>query len=127
MLKCMNNVRETQKDLILEAADQFAHNVYQVSRKLPKDELYGITSQLRRAALSVPLNLVEGHARGTDKNRLNFCRMAFGSLKESQYLLGFCIREELLTEADTKFVHDQSKELARMLWRKLETLTAKVT
>ena len=47
--------------------DEFVHFVYNITRKFPKEELYGITSQLRRASLSVILNYIEGYARGKEK------------------------------------------------------------
>ncbi|PJB19449.1 four helix bundle protein, partial [Candidatus Falkowbacteria bacterium CG_4_9_14_3_um_filter_36_9] len=58
-----------------------------ITRSFPKDELYGITSQLRRAALSVILNYIEGYARKRDKVYKNFLEISYGSLKEAKYLL----------------------------------------
>jgi len=53
-------------------ADQYAHNVYSISKKLPKEELFGIVSQARRASLSVVLNVIEGFARNSNKSYKNF-------------------------------------------------------
>jgi four helix bundle protein len=65
--------------------------VYRSSARFPKDEQYGLTSQLRRAAMSVALNLAEGCARGTDPDFARFVRMAMGSASETEYasLLAF--------------------------------------
>jgi four helix bundle protein len=52
------------KDLIVfQKADELAYEIYKMTEKFPKDEIYGITSQLRRAALSIPTNIVEGYGR----------------------------------------------------------------
>ena len=61
--------------------------VYTCSHQFPKEEIYGLTAQLRRAAYSVPANIVEGSARKTQKDYLHFLYIARGSLSESQYFL----------------------------------------
>ncbi|MAP53797.1 four helix bundle protein [Altibacter sp.] len=63
--------------------------IYRVSKKFPKDETYGLTSQIRRAAVSIPSNIAEGAARKGDKELLQFLSVSLGSLSEleTQYLL----------------------------------------
>lgn len=68
-------------------AHQWVLSVYEVSRKFPKDECYGLTSQLRRAAVSVPTNLAEGCGRRSAKDISHFIQIALGSCNESEYLL----------------------------------------
>ena len=67
--------------------DNYVHLVYKLTKNFPKEELYGVISQLRRAALSVILNYIEGYARKKDKVYKNFLEISYGSLKESKYLL----------------------------------------
>ena len=75
-----------------ELLDQFVHEVYDASVHFPKDEVFGVTSQLRRSALSIILNYIEGYARKHQKVLQNFLQISYGSLKESKYLLYFsCI------------------------------------
>lgn len=114
------------KDQILELADKYAHEVYKLAKTFPKEEVFGITSQLRRAALSVPLNLIEGHSRSTDKNRLNFARMAFGSLKEAQYCIKFAHEEGYCSDQEANAIHTVGDQLSAMLWKKLKTLESKL-
>jgi four helix bundle protein len=68
-------------------ADDFVVAIYEVTRRFPREELYGLTSQLRRSAASVPTNIAEGSARETQKDYLHFLYIARASLTEAQYLL----------------------------------------
>ncbi|MEK7096008.1 MAG: four helix bundle protein [Patescibacteria group bacterium] len=115
-----------EKDILLPKADRYAHQVYKLTLELSKDELYGITSQLRRAALSVPLNIVEGYARQSLKTQIQFLRISYGSLKESQYIIGFAVAENLLINSDALSVVENGDELAKMLWTKTKTLERKI-
>jgi len=73
--------------------DEYAHLAYSVTKNFPRQELFGITSQLRRAALSVVLNYIEGYARSRNKVNKNFLEISYGSLKESEYLLHFSLQD----------------------------------
>lgn len=67
---------------VWQLSDDLARNIYQATKRFPKEELYGITSQLRRAALSVPTNIVEGYSRKGDRELGRFLDIALGSLAE---------------------------------------------
>lgn len=96
--------------------DEYAHLVYKSTRQFPKEELYGVTSQLRRSALSVVLNYIEGYARGRDKVYKNFLEISYGSLKESKYILHFSLIENYLSEDDYKIIVKLAEEIGAMLW-----------
>ncbi len=113
-------------DLFSVKAEKYAHMIYAISKKLPKDEAFGITSQLRRASLSVPLNIVEGYARQSTRTQVQFLNVAFGSLKESQFLIGFIVKEGLLDQSDAQPSIELGDELARMIWSKTKTLKQKI-
>jgi len=68
---------------------ELAKAVYGATRSFPAEERYGLTSQLRRAALSVPTNIVEGASRATKRDFAHFLNIAWASLKETEYLLVF--------------------------------------
>jgi len=87
-------MRDHTKLRAFELADETAILVYRVTRMFPKDELYGLTSQMRRAAVSVPSNIVEGCAREGQSEHLRFLEIAFGSLRELHYQLGLAKRLE---------------------------------
>ena len=84
----MTNKKKPYHSLIVwREAHQFVLEIYRLTGKFPKHELYGLVSQLRRAAASVATNIVEGYARRTDKDMLRFFDMARASLAECEYLL----------------------------------------
>jgi four helix bundle protein len=73
-------------------ADDLFLQIHQISKTFPADERYVLTTQLRRAALSVPTNIVEGNARFHPRERLQFLRTAWSSLAETEYLLSVASR-----------------------------------
>jgi four helix bundle protein len=74
----------TYKDLnVWQKADEFALEIYRITKHFPKGEMYGLTSQLKRAALSVPTNIVEGYARKGDKELSRFINIAIDSYRFS--------------------------------------------
>ncbi len=115
-----------KQDILLAKADSYAHQVYKLTLGLPREELFGISSQLRRAALSVPLNIIEGYARQSIKSQVQFLRVSYGSLKEAQYLIGFAVSENLLEKMATQEAMGAGEELGRILWTKTKTLEAKI-
>ena len=93
--------------------------VYRVSKIFPKEEIYGITSQLRRASISIILNFIKGYARRRGDNCKvfkNFLEISYGSLKEARYLIYFSYSENYLNEKDYKKLADMGDEIGKMLW-----------
>jgi four helix bundle protein len=80
-------MRHYRKIEAWKLADDLTVVVYERTRSFPKDELYGLTSQLRRASYSVPANIVEGSSRESKKDYLHFLYIARGSLSEAQYFI----------------------------------------
>lgn len=115
-----------KNSILYDKADNLAHFAYRISRNFPKNEIYGLTSQLRRAALSVPLNIVEGFARQGDKSFKQFLLIAYGSLKETKYLLNFAYKEEYINEDDYKEIIFLAEEVGKILWSLLERVKEKV-
>ena len=81
---------------VFTAADDLVVEVYDVTRRLPPEERYGLQSQIRRAGVSTPTNIVEGSVRRSDKHYLRYLESALGSACEVRYLLGLCIRLKML-------------------------------
>lgn len=96
--------------------DDFVHHIYDVTKTFPKEELFGVTSQLRRAGLSVILNYIEGYARRKKLVMKNSFEISYGSLKEAEYLLRFSFRQNYLSEDDYKKSILFTDRIAGMLW-----------
>lgn len=112
-------------DILKSKADKFAFSVYQITKKFSKEEIYGITSQLRRAALSVILNYIEGYARNGDKQYKNFLLMSYGSLKEAKYLIYFSFREKYINEEEYNKLINLTEEVGAMLWKTIQGISDK--
>lgn len=82
------NTAKTFKDLIVwQKAHQFVLAIYRLTTGFPKSELYGLTSQLRRAAVSIPANIAEGFKKRTRPDKARFMNIAQGSIEECRYYL----------------------------------------
>src|SRR6478735_3992125 len=73
--------------IVWQKAHQFVLNVYVLTKSFPKEELFGLTSQFRRASLSIAANIVEGYSKKGLKDKIRFLNIAQGSLSECQYFL----------------------------------------
>lgn len=103
-------MRDYTKIKAWQLADDLAVAVYEVTKLFPREEVYGITSQLRRAASSVPANIVEGSSRGTKKDYLHFLYIARGSLSETQYFLHLGKRLGYLDQSSVESLASLTKQ-----------------
>lgn len=98
-----------------ELADEVALLVYRVTAGFPKEELFGLTSQMRRAAISVPSNIVEGCACDSEADYLRFLNIAFGSLRELHYQLNLSKRLGFLRVQDSLLIEPRVEEAEKVL------------
>ena len=96
--------------------DNYAFDIYEITKKFPKDEIYGLTSQLRRAGLSIVLNYIEGYARRRKLVYKNFLEISYGSLKETKYLIYFSFKQKYLGKEEYQKFNQISEEIGAMLW-----------
>ncbi len=89
--------------------------VYESTRGFPKEELFGLTSQMRRCAISIPANIVEGCGRHTEKEYVRFLDMAFGSLRELGYFIDLSNRLGFLSDPQRLALASRQEDLARTL------------
>jgi four helix bundle protein len=102
----------------------FVKEIYSITQRFPSEEKFGIVSQLRRAAISISLNIAEGSGRSTDKDFKNFLHNAYGSALEVETLLVLCFDLELISEAEQNGLVGQVDEIQRMLNAFIKKLSA---
>ena len=102
-------MRDYTKIQAWRLADDLTVAIYERTRSFPKEEAYGLTSQLRRASYSVPANIVEGSSRESKKDYLHFLYIARGSLSEAQYFIHLAGRLGYLSSEEVATLHGQTK------------------
>ena len=118
---------ESYRDLkVWQKAIDMVVDCYKLSQDFPKHEIYGLTSQLRRAAVSVPANIAEGYGLGSRKEYLQFLAIAQGSLKEVETHLIITQRLEYMTQTQLKTILARTEELGKMLGSLIRTLKDKI-
>jgi four helix bundle protein len=108
-------VRNFRDLLVWQQAIELVEQVYVLTAKFPKEEMYGLTSQLRRAAISVPSNIAEGHTRDSLKEYLQFLSIALASLAEVQTQLYLSKRLNLATPDSIAPIEDLADKTLKML------------
>ena len=117
------NIRSYRDLKAWQAGMEMAEMVYGLSQLLPRQEIHGLTSQIQRAAVSVPSNIAEGHARDSTKEFLRFVSIALGSLAELETQFLLIARLHYLDENDmgaTMLKIDETGKLARGLQKSLK-------
>lgn len=99
---------------VVKKAHSFVVGVYKASKGFPKDELYGLTSQLRRAAVSIPANICEGRGHSNDKELYRYLNIARASLSECSYLLFLAKDLSYISAEDYAHLHSLGLEVGRM-------------
>jgi len=106
----------TYRDLIVwQKSMRFVTDVYSMTRKMPKDELYGLISQIRRSAVSIPSNIAEGYGRSSTADYLRFLHVAISSLYEVQTQLEIGVNLEYFNKEVFFRLYEGSREIERML------------
>ena len=118
--------RDHRKLRAFQISDGLVTDIYCASNSFPKDEWYGLRAQVRRAAVSVPSNLVEGSARLSTKDYLNFCNIACGSAFETRYLCALACRLRYMNEVSVADLMPRLDELCASLVKLVAALEARV-
>jgi four helix bundle protein len=106
---------------------ELARHCYLATKGFPREELYGLTSQIRRAATSIPANIAEGTGRTTRKDFANFLRIAQGSLRELQTYLLLAAEVEVVRQAAVEPLLMQAESVGRLLNRLIRSLEQPAT
>jgi four helix bundle protein len=114
------------RDLVVwQQSHALTLDVYKATRAFPRDELFGLTSQLRRAVSSIPANIAEGNGRGTRKDYLKFLIIARGSLNEARYHVILAADLEYLSRSDHDRMESQFGNVSRLLAGLIRSLRRK--
>ena len=111
----MENIKSYKDLIVWQKSLKLAVKVYDLTDKFPREELYGLTSQMRRAAVSVPSNIAEGRGRGTKKDFVQFLRIAFGSISELQTQVEIAKFRPATINFNYAEINSLSTEIAKML------------
>ena len=109
---------------VWQRAHQLVLELYPITASFPRSEAYGLTSQIRRAAVSIPSNLAEGCGRNGDAELARFCHIACGSASELEYQLLLARDLKLIRPDDYEKLALQATEIKRMLTVFVQKLTA---
>jgi len=111
----MTSLRSYRDLIVWQKSMDLTVKVYTVSRTFPAEEKFGITSQMRRAGVSIPANIAEGQARNTTGEFLQSLGMARGSVAELETLVTLCVRLGYVTAADGASLLNDCAEINKML------------
>ena len=114
---------ESYKDLIVwQKGIELVDELYSVTKGFPKEEMFGLTNQIRRAAVSVPANIAEGWGRNSTKNYIQFIRISIGSLYEIETQLIIANNQKYITNQQKTALSERIDELGKMLNKLLKSL-----
>ena len=123
-----NKNMKTHKDLeVWKVSMGFVKDIYMATTSFPKTEIFGLTNQIRRAAVSVPANITEGSARKNTKEFRYFLRISFASLAELETLLILATDLEILQEEKFASLHGKIKLITVQLCNLMKALDQKIT
>lgn len=119
-------IRKYQNLKVWEKATQLALEVYALTNRFPKEELYGLSSQVRRAAVSIPSNIAEGSERKSDKDFIRFLRMASASLAEVETQLYIAMKLSYVDASAYDELLQSSAEIGKMIHGLMTGLEARM-
>jgi four helix bundle protein len=120
----VNNYRDLK---VWQMAMELTENIYRTTESFPSRETYALANQLQRAAVSIPSNIAEGHARNSTKDYLRFISISQGSLAEAETQLELAHRLGYIPQAVLLCLLEQTNEIGRMLHGLRSALAAKLS
>ena len=115
MVSYIQTMKSYKELIVWQKSYDLTLQIYAISRKFPKEELFGLTSQIRRASVSIPSNIAEGSARAGTKEFIQFLRIAYGSGAELETQLLLCKDLSLINEKEYTTISLLLTEIMKML------------
>ena len=117
-------IRSYKGLVVWQKGMELVSRIYLITKRFPAAEQFGLTSQIQRAAVSIPANIAEGYGRNTKNEYANFLRIARGSLTELETLLLIARQQSYCSESDFTALEVTLKELGAMLYRLRERIVS---
>ena len=122
-----NKIKSYQDLIVWQKSVLLVTDIYALTKNFPQDERFGITSQLNRAAVSVPTNIAEGWGRETSKNYLQFLRISRGSVMEVQTLLIISKNLNYISEEKFEILRNKTEEVGKILQGLIKSINEKIS
>jgi four helix bundle protein len=119
-------VKDYRELIAWQKAMDLVERVYSITKRFPREELYGLISQIRRASVSIPSNIAEGQARRTTKDFLHFLAVSYGSLKEVETQILIAERLGYIQQEDVALSLNLTKEVAQLISGLTNSLERKI-
>ena len=119
-------MRDYKKIVVWEKSYKFGIHIYAVTKGFPKEEMYGLTSQLRRAAVSIPSNIAEGSRKSTQKDFRSFLHNAYGSGAEIEVQIMFARDLGYMTAEESRALLSELSEIMKMLNALIQKVTEEI-
>lgn len=111
----MKKIKTYRELIVWEKSISLVNQIYKVSKQFPNDENFGLTSQLRRSAVSVPSNIAEGYGRNSLNDYIRFLNISVGSLYEIQTQIEIAFNLEYVEKRHFEELYENTKEIERMM------------
>jgi four helix bundle protein len=122
----MSKVKSFKDLFVWQKAIHLNVHVYQLTKKFPREEMFGLTSQIKRAANSVALNIAEGFGRNTLKSYSSYLRNSIGSLNEVECGFHLAVALEIIPESECNIIFNLVEEECKMLNSLITSLSKKI-
>lgn len=108
-------MRDYKKYLVWQKSHQLTLEIYRLTRSFPKEEMFALTSQMKRSSSSIPTNIAEGCGRSSDKDFCRFLYISYGSANELEYQIILSIDLQFINSEDGENLLSQIEEIKKML------------
>jgi four helix bundle protein len=125
--KTKMSIKDYRELIVWQKAMDLVEKIYHITRTFPREEIYGLTSQIRRAAVSIPSNIAEGNGRNTTRDYIYFLGVAYGSVKEVETQVLIAERLQYVNSTSSTELVNMTGEIARLISGLTNSLNRKIS